>query len=360
MKYLIISHDADIDGMGPIILAKAALYENKSGDEGQQFDTKTVTYDNLYGSEPVELKQYDATSKGYCGNVVDYKLANYKNIDSIVQELMDTGSWENYDQIYITDVCPSREVLEDIDNSDDLREKFVVIDHHRPTLQNQDFEFVLASETFAESKTSATELFYWYMSNMDLPFNILNEYHPYLSLNIFDKFVKLTTISDTWATSSEDFNQADDLAELFNVIGSKDYINEMFTKLVSDYDFAFNDGEKKIIAARRKQINNACEKAYKTMKIKEVDGLNIAVCDIPYSFRNNFSQYLRDKNVEADIMAIADFGRGTMSYRTLSKKGDCNAFASRFGGGGHPAAAGSSITDELVDILELVVPEKRN
>ncbi len=318
MKILMFSHDADIDGMGPIVLA-SYLY-NQPGDQ------------------------------------IDYELVNYKNIDQKIVSQLENGSLAAYDMVYITDVCPTRDTLELLDREQSLKGKLMLFDHHRSSLGNRDFGWVDIRESMLDGlkRTSATELFYYYMRYAySSHWENRKLFSPTEALK---QFVVLTRTSDIWDSEDPNFNKADDLAELFNQIGSDEYIGRMIYRIRKDGNFEFTAEDLNDIAKRRKLIEDACVKAYDTMRIVNVDGTKVAICDINYSFKNNFSQYLRDHSVQADIMAIADFNRGSMSYRTLSQSADCNAFAKKFGGGGNPAAAGSPITDELKGILGLTQP----
>lgn len=307
MKVFIFSHDADIDGMGPIVLGK-------------------LVFDD-----------------------VDYCLVNYNNIDEELKKRINDGTLDEYDAVYVTDVCPKRETLEYVKNFD-LKDKFQVIDHHDKSMANKDLDFCKNIEVQRNNvKTCATELFRRYILENFTPDKVAGA-------NVA-VFTELTRLSDTWDWKKENVEIADDLAELFNAIGAEKYIDSMTEKLKKGNAFTFSNEEWQTIDKRRKMLDKIYNDALACLHIEDVDGVKVAVSQIGHDYVNNFSQLLRDQKIDADVLAVPMFDRGSMSYRYLREGFDVNQFAQKFGGGGSKAAAGSPINELALQKFAINPPE---
>ncbi len=304
-----VSHDADIDGMGPIIIGKT-----------------------VFGK-------------------VDYSLVNYKNIDDVIKSLIEGGVFEKYDHVFITDVCPKKETIDILDalNSkvaSPLESKIYVIDHHAAALDRSGYKMADIAVEKDGTKLCATTMV----------LQKLKDFIPETMVAPCEYLSELTRLSDTWEWHDKGVVDADDLAELFNGVGAEKYIESMTGKIASGHlasGTLFTDEERKIVDDRRTKMLAAYTRAYETSHNVKVNGKVVCVCDIDYEFRNGLSQYLRDIGERSNLLAIPDFKKGTMSYRVLDSETDVNEFAQKFGGGGNKAAAGSPITEEVIKAFEL-------
>ena len=120
MKVLLFTHSQDIDGMGCALLANKAF--------------KDYTL--------VPTKTFDIT----------------KN----VKEYIDNKKIYDYDQIYVTDLCIKEPVLKQIDEDEVLRNKLIVLDHHKTEIEegNNKYDFVNIIVEEDGIKQSGTNLFY--------------------------------------------------------------------------------------------------------------------------------------------------------------------------------------------------------
>lgn len=91
MKVLLFTHSQDIDGIGCIVLAKKAF----SRDE--------LTY--------MPCKTFEITSK--------------------VNELYQRKELLEFDLIFVTDLCIKEPLLSLINNDENIKGKFRVLDHHK-------------------------------------------------------------------------------------------------------------------------------------------------------------------------------------------------------------------------------------
>src|SRR5574344_1015358 len=104
-KILIISHVADIDGLGSVVLGKTIF--------NKRHNTK-----------------------------LDYRLVEFHELDSVISSLIETGEYKEYDTIYITDVSMREDVIRKVQGNSELQAKIRHFDHHASELKNNSYPFV--------------------------------------------------------------------------------------------------------------------------------------------------------------------------------------------------------------------------
>lgn len=306
MKVLIFSHIADIDGCGCVVLAK------------QSFE------------------------------FVNFELVNHNDINSTFSNYISTNVIDNYDKIFVTDICIKQPLLEQISKRKNITSKLVVLDHHAFEMNNgaNNYPFVNIVEKDENGVLcSGTSLFYEYLIKGG-----------YLAKSKkFDEFVELTRQSDTWDWKKFNNKKADDLAQLFNATNALRYIDEM-TKMLShnvDFEFDFTKEQRLQIENYRQAVRAACEDCAKRLEVVNLNNLTIGVSTINYNFRNDMSQYVRDNNIPIDVLALPDITKGTCSFRSINPLADVNVLANMFGGGGHKQASACPLSQKLMDILNI-------
>lgn len=310
-KILIFSHLSDIDGMGGVVLAKLAF-----GD-------------------------------------VDFVLCETFNLlDKIKEKIADQSIYE-YDQIFITDMW-----LEDpevIWQDPKLKDKVLVFDHHESSLailENKTYDFITIRIKDELGRCSGTSLFYQYLVNNNL-------LQPHASINTF---VELTRLYDTWEwVTVKNEPMARNLTTLFNAVGANVYIDLMFDKLdVRPNGFTFSDLELSLINNKNKQIKDKLQSYAKNIIYRNVLGLKAGIVFIDYEYRNDFAQYLRDKQFPMDFVMMISMDNGTISYRYVTAGIKVLPIAEHFGGKGHDYAASSPISHETKeDIIDIICKRKR-
>ena len=310
-KILIFSHLSDIDGMGGVVLAKLAF-----GD-------------------------------------VDFVLCETFNLlDKIKEKIADQSIYE-YDQIFITDMW-----LEDpevIWQDPKLKDKVLVFDHHESSLailENKTYDFITIRIKDELGRCSGTSLFYQYLVNNNL-------LQPHASINTF---VELTRLYDTWEwVTVKNEPMARNLTTLFNAVGANVYIDLMFDKLdVRPNGFTFSDLELSLINNKNKQIKDKLQSYAKNIIYRNVLGLKAGIVFIDYEYRNDFAQYLRDKQFPMDFVMMISMDNGTISYRYVTAGIKVLPIAEHFGGKGHDYAASSPISHETKkDIINIICKRKR-
>jgi len=300
MKVLVFSHISDIDGMGPIILANLA------------FDQ------------------------------VDYELVGYNDINNKIKQKINDESIYSYDKVLVTDICVQKPLIDEISENKKLSQLFQIIDHHETAIQqglnNYPFSYIKTEDE--NGLCSGTSLFYEYLLK-----------HKLLEPNkqVFE-FVELTRRHDTWEWKNiyNDY-KADDLAQLFNALGTWHYIHNMITKLQYKVEhFEFDYEERKKIDDYRKLVETKCKSCADNIMLINFDNIKFGIGEIEHKFRNDIAQYLRDIQYDVDVLVLPDFKKKTCSFRTINNQVNVMDFASKYGGGGHPYASACPLSDKLM------------
>lgn len=304
MKTLLISHIADNDGVSPIILLKLVI------------------------------------------NEFDYKLLEIYEVEDYVNELIDSGRYKEYDQIYITDLKLTMESCEKIDNIEELKNKLLVFDHHQSNLFVNDFNFATVIVKNEEGRMECgTSLFYKYLKNR-YPNSILNN-------KIVSNYVELVRENDTWDYLIENELKAKKLGMLFSLYNRERYINSMLTNLKNNVDELFSSEENYLLSIEQERMNDYIESKKDKVYFGKINNYEVGIV-FAESYRsvlgNYLAKYYEDK---VDFIIIINFDHG-ISYRTI-KEVNVGEFAQIYGGGGHQKAAGSYFPDgfhkQLIELL---------
>lgn len=302
MSIILFSHESDIDGMGSVILSKIAF-----GD---------IKYELFPGPQELELK---------------------------FRSYIENGFFDQYDEIFITDLSLHRPSIDMVDKDNVLRNKVKIFDHHQRAIDEGlgDYSFSKIIEIDETGKKRcATEIFYEYLYT-----------NGYLEKNdTLDEFSEFTRLEDTW-TWRENNPKAHDLAILFSAIGKEKYI-EIMTNRLKNGESLFSNEELKIIQDKKDEYEKALDK-YISSSIILVDesGNRFGITYAPYEYRNEITDKIIVDGNPNDIsyMIVVAFDKGNYgqkSYRSVKNNFNVNDVAKLYGGGGHPGAAGVYIKKE--------------
>ena len=103
MKVFLISHIADIDGITPVILSKLVFKD------------------------------------------FDYKLLEVSEVESFMNDALDNNLFDEYDKVFMTDLCVNEAVASRIDLLP-LKDKFQVLDHHIGNMELNKYSFIKVVE----------------------------------------------------------------------------------------------------------------------------------------------------------------------------------------------------------------------
>lgn len=305
MKRIIFSHESDIDGMGGVVLSKIA------------FDD------------------------------IEYELfPNVYELENKFHEYLDNGKLNDYDEIYITDLSLLRPSVDLLDENSYLRKKVRIFDHHQRAiddgLDKYDFSTIIEKDENG-NKTCGTELFYRFLVK-----NGLVEANDTL-----DEFSELTRLEDTWSWKDKgDFGiKAHDLAIIFSSIGTKNYIDNLVNKIRNN-SLEFDSSDLEIIKSKKDEYENRLRIILDDiLYLQDDNNRKFGIVYAPYEYRNEITDKIITDGNENDIdymivVALDKGDNGQKSYRKVKDGIDVNEIAGKFGGGGHPGAAGVYLTKE--------------
>ncbi len=299
MKVLLFTHSQDIDGLGCAILTR------------QSFKELTIEL----------CKTFEITAK--------------------VKSYIDNKRIYNYDKIFVTDLCIKEPVLNFIDNDNELKNKLLILDHHKSEIDegNDKYDFVNITVQSEKQKESGTSLFYNYL----LENNYLS------STTILDTLSEWTRQYDIWDWQKLNNPSARKLHILFETQGADKYISFIENKL-NDNKFIFNDIEEKIINDFEEKLENDIKNILSDMRIINltVDNINYKVGFVhsPYKYRNDINEYImKDNKNDLDLVGMIMTDTDTVSYRCI-KDVDASKVGVYFGGKGHKSAATNSQDNE--------------
>ncbi len=301
-KILIISHTADVDGMGSVILGKVHF-----GD-------------------------------------IDYCLVEFSELEILLDQLIRTEKYKQYDDIYITDVSLRTNAITLIDKNESLKRRIRHFDHH-PSEEEASKKYPFINEVIKDENgvpVCGTTLFY---KHIEKDFKYKSEY--------LDKFLEGVRSHDTLGPLGST-PYGNDLTTLLSFIKKEDFIDK-FAEGIKNKKDPFTREDKMIIEGeeqREQAYINECDK--NLLKI-DLNGYRVGV-SISELYRSSVGAELSLRHDDLDYILIINFMRNQFSFRTTKEDVDCGQIAKGFTseGGGHPKAAGMPINKNTVFILDIV------
>lgn len=304
-KYLIFSHESDIDGIGCVILAKLAFPD------------------------------------------VDYiLLPNVQKLELNFRFYLESQKLNSYSKVFITDLALYEPSLSIVANSY-LRNKILVFDHHQMAIYDKmnRYDFTKIVEKDDSGSRCATDLFFEYLVSNDI----------LMSTHSISEFVRLTKLEDTWQWKKSGVvgENAHDLAILFNSIGAESYLEKCLDVLHNDAEiFSLSEQDKLIIERKKQEYIFVLKSIMETVEyfIDEF-GNRFGIVYADYEYRNELVEFIKSldnpNNIKYLIIVAMNKGEfGQKSYRSIEPSFDVNKIAMQHGGGGHLEAAAVNITEE--------------
>ena len=322
-KILLLTHN-DMDGSGPVIIAKTA-----------------------FGKENVEVI--------HCTNA---------NMD---EEIRSRCTVENdYDYIFITDISCSVETATMINDGPCVGKVFL-LDHHRTALELNRFPWchveikalvdsVLYTYGYTPEKASrmasGTSNFLDFLRRNKNTFKGDGLYNPSLSI-----VVNAISAYDTWDWVNV-FDKDEtyiNLNRVFYLDGAEKFENFMLSKIdkgsIKNNSTLLNKAEEAALVKEMKNIKEYCDK-----KVEKVLHFNALLGDREYSISYTTAEKYTPDVIEAiaqakpaDIYILQEGNK--LSLRTRSDDIDVSALAASIGGGGHKQAAGCYVTENAISLM---------
>lgn len=304
-KKLIISHIADIDGLGSVVLSKI-IFKN-----------------------------------------IDYILVELPDLPKTIKELIDTKKYEEYEEIFITDLPINKDLIKLIQDHNDLKIKIKHFDHHESEVENNSIDFINEIPIKDGILTCGTSLFYDYLKE--------NYKDSFLYNNATIRFVEGTRSRDTWDFKNNDNKDANKLEIVHSYYGNEYYINKYIDVLKNDLEL-FNEGDNILIKRNEEEQEYYIKECDKKLITFNLDGYKVG-CVIAESYRSEVGNALSSNHPELDYILIVNFFRNSFSFRTTKDNVDVSLIAKKYekNGGGHKKAAGMSITAENIWLIEKII-----
>ena len=295
MKVLLISHIADVDGVMPVILTELAFED------------------------------------------YDYQLLDVGDVDLYVNDRLDDNFFDNYDKVFMVDLCINESTAERI-NSIDFKKKFLILDHHYANINLNKYSFIKVIDEENGIKESGTSLYYKYL--------LTNYSNAYLMRNSVAYMVTLVRLADTWQWKEFNVYEARDLVTILSYYGNEKFIDNYSRFLRKNNEFYFNDAERILIDIDNNHKLEYIENMKDNVIFKRINGYNVGVVFAELyrsELGNALAEYYRDK---VDLIMIVNMNR-SISFRAIKDNINLSDFAKLFKGKGHKLASGAPLPDNI-------------
>lgn len=299
MRVFLISHIADIDGLMPVILSE-------------------LTFEDF-----------------------NYALLENAEVEPFMREKIESNYFDDYDKVFMIDICVSKEIADIIDSSD-LKYKFMILDHHHTFLELNSYDFITVADERLEIKESGTSLYYKYLLDNYPNANIKKNSVAYM--------VSLIRLYDTWEWKKYDITEAANLNVLLGYYGTDYFINNYVDFLKANKEFYFTKTENILIESDRRRLEEYIENKKSNIIFEQIHGYKTAIV-FAELYRSELGNALAESyKDEVDFVIIINMGR-SISYRGIKEDINLGEFASIYGGKGHKKAAGGPLPSGLKESI---------
>lgn len=258
----------------------------------------------------------ERTGKEYRCYFEDYRTVN----ERIIQVLASKPH-----KILLTDISPDEKVAELLDKSGIPIHLF---DHHRTALWLNSYPWANVDTSYC-----ATRLLYDHIKRT------------WDGVTMYKHFVYLVNDWDMWL---HEYETSKMLNTFLTAIGKERFVK----RFLNDPWPIFNSNEEMIIEVELERKEEYVQKAVEKAKIYN----NNYAVTIAEKYKSEIGEKLLQL---APIAVIIDPREDTVSLRSKDDKHDVSEIAKKFGGGGHPRAAGfelpkGSVLDTLANMVNLV------
>lgn len=273
----------------------------------------------------------------YVFNDIDVTYCDYNNVNQIIGDYLSSKDFLDYDITYITDISVDEVKADVINYHYENGNKFILLDHHATADWLNKYEWATVDPLHEDdTKSAGTSMFFVYLN---------------LPHEIYD-FVEEVRRYDTWEWSTK-YNDwhAKTLNDLFHLIG-RDRFVERFVKNPS---IELTESEQLIVDIEQSKIKAYIGKKENSLKEIEWNGYKVGVV-FAEQYLSQLGNELAKKFDYLDFVAMINLGGKSISYRGIHDHVDLGKdVAKLFGGGGHPKAAGSPISEGVLnDFISMV------
>lgn len=162
-------------------------------------------------SDPDGLGSSILASLAYGGGVSVTLCKGIEELDEQLENFIQEKGYKKFERIFITDLYPGNRYLDLINNDDELKNKVLIFDHHKSSMDRltKEYSFLIETELKEKQKCCGTSLFYEYLLKTE----------KLLGKEILEVFVELTRLHDTYEWESKNKKDAYYLQILFQFLG---------------------------------------------------------------------------------------------------------------------------------------------
>ncbi len=291
-------------------------------------------------SDPDGLGSVVLASFAYGGGVSITLCKGIEELDEQLSRFIEEKEYAPFEQIFVTDLCPSNFILDSIDSNEALKNKVFIFDHHKSSMDRitKEYSFLTETEMKEEQKCCGTSLFYEYLVKQS----------KLLDKEATKTFVELTRLHDTYEWKNENNADAYYLQILFQFFGPWGYFYHFSKKLENENSFVYTLEEqiwiKEQIRINQQKIEEIAHNIVVIEKEKTRYGVSIA----DYEYRNLLADYFKSNEKNIDVLLLIAGDENRFSFRSIKSEIDVNKIAELCGGGGHPQAAGGELNQETL------------
>jgi len=274
----------------------------------------------------------DMTNITYCEN---------HEVDSKIKDFLDSGDYIHYGMVIVGDISFGKEVADIIDANQNLRDKFLVVDHHKTALWLNNYPFAMVEVERNGLKASGTSSLFEILCEMG--YEVKSEYND-MALRCFAEKVRRYDSWD-WYNIYKD-SEADMLNQLYYMVGREEFISSMMDKLNSYKIHVFVEGVWKGLFSKSEQtmliVENNRMEAYIESRCKNARFCQFGDFTFAYVYADQYHSQLGNAichKLDVDFAMVVDINKGKVSLRSIGDF-DVSEIAKQCGGGGHKNASG--------------------
>lgn len=300
----------------------------------------------LFSHEDLDGVGCGIVARAYFGANVDIDYCNHAMVNSLVEEMCVTGTFKDYEKIYITDISVNEEIAELIEET--CKDRVLLLDHHVSAMWLNNYNWAkVRIEHQNGQKACGSSLFFSYLSlTHDNPM-------PEKVWDTLKMFVERVRMFDTWDWVEHNDLNAKALADLQRITDKQAFEKSMIEKIFRVNSIEFSYEENLLLKNEQERIIRYLQ-GYTDDKVYRINYLNSKV-GVVFAEQNTseLGNYLvKNYENEFDFIVLVNLSQKTFSY-VRGNKGAMNLgeVAKLRGGGGHEKAAGSPIKDETIKEL---------
>ncbi len=292
-KVCLITHSADSDGAFPIILAKLVF-------------------------DDIEIHSCEVNE-----------------VDNIVKKVLEYHN--DFEHIYIVDLCISDSLALEIDNNEILNEKITIYDHHESRINLNKYSFINIIVEEKGKKECGTTLFFKYLRDK---YNL-----PILKKKVVLQLIELVRQLDTYDFTDKLKDDAFKLGNLYSIYGREEYINNFYEYILNNDTFSFTNTENTLLKIEEERNNRYINEKLKHVRKAKIRNIPVGIVFAEKN-RSALGHAIVENNPDIDIAVVINVDR-SVSYRADKDNVDVNEIAKFYNGGGHKHAGGSPIPNNL-------------